>query len=55
MEECAAVMSLVEKLGGRDAFTVHLDLHETTDTDETEFSTSKNGARWQPVETGLYP
>ena len=33
----AAVMKLVESCGGADRFSVHLDLHETTDTDETEF------------------
>lgn len=41
VQECACVMALVESLGGRDAFKVHLDLHETTDTDETEFRPAK--------------
>lgn len=34
-EESANLMALVAKLG--DAVLVHIDLHETTDTDETEF------------------
>ena len=35
VEEAAALMRLIEPL--RDRLLVHLDLHETTDTDETEF------------------
>lgn len=35
VEESAALMRLVAPL--RDRFLVHIDLHETTDTDETEF------------------
>jgi hypothetical protein len=34
-EEAAALMRLIEPLQGQ--FAVHLDLHETTDTDESEF------------------
>jgi hypothetical protein len=33
-DECAAIVNLVASLGGPDAFTMHIDLHETTDTDE---------------------
>jgi len=40
-EECAAVVDLVAKLGGPDAFTIHVDLHETTDSDATEFRPAK--------------
>ncbi|MCX4243587.1 M14 family metallopeptidase [Paraliomyxa miuraensis] len=34
-QECAALMALIADLRGR--FLVHVDLHETTDSDESEF------------------
>eukprot|EP00656_Telonema_subtile_P011742 TRINITY_DN15841_c0_g1_i2.p1 TRINITY_DN15841_c0_g1~~TRINITY_DN15841_c0_g1_i2.p1 ORF type:complete len:265 (-),score=26.58 TRINITY_DN15841_c0_g1_i2:110-904(-) len=39
-EECAGVVDLVAKLGV-DQWLVHLDLHETTDTDDSEFRPAK--------------
>ena len=38
--ECSALMALAGKFGV-DSFTVHIDLHETTDTDESEFRPAK--------------
>lgn len=40
VEECAAVVQLVEALAVSQ-WTMHLDLHETTDTDATEFIPAK--------------
>lgn len=56
--ECAAVMALVDKFGA-DSFTVHIDLHETTDTDESEFRPAKmarDGLPWKPgtIPDGFY-
>lgn len=39
-EECAAVVALVAGLGV-EQWTMHLDFHETTDTDDTEFRPAK--------------
>lgn len=49
--ESAALMELVEPL--RDLFDVHIDLHETTDTDETEFRpalAARDGTEFMPGE-----
>jgi hypothetical protein len=52
-EEAAAVMRLVAPLRGR--VRVHLDLHETTDTDETEFRPALAARDGKPHEPGLIP
>lgn len=54
-EECEAVMALVEKLGGRDLFSVHVDLHETTDTDELEFRPAKMARDGDVWKAGTIP
>ncbi|WP_342322007.1 M14 family metallocarboxypeptidase [Kosakonia sp. BYX6] len=49
-EESLALMALISPLRGR--FVVHIDLHETTDTDESEFSpalAARDGAQYVPV------
>ncbi|MGS5086060.1 M14 family metallopeptidase [Hydrogenophaga sp. A37] len=49
-QESAALMRLVAPLLGQ--FTVHIDLHETTDTDASEFSPAKaarDGVPYTPV------
>lgn len=49
--ESAALMDLVVPLAER--FTVHIDLHETTDTDETEFRpalAARDGVEFEPGE-----
>ena len=58
-EECAGVWGVVESLGGKDAFLVHVDLHETTDTDESEFRPAKaarDGEKYEPdgIPDGFY-
>ncbi len=52
-EEAAAVMRLVAPLGDR--VIVHIDLHETTDTDETEFRPALAARDGKPHEPGLIP
>ena len=52
-EEAAAVMRLVAPL--RDRVLVHLDLHETTDTDETEFRPALAARDGKPHEPGIIP
>lgn len=56
-EECAALMRLVAPHRGR--FLVHVDLHETTDSDESEFRpalAARDGKEFQPgtVPDGFY-
>ncbi len=52
-EEAAAVMELV---AAHDApFLVHLDLHETTDSDENEFRPALAARDGEPFEPGLIP
>ena len=49
--EAAALMQLVAPL--RDAFLVHIDLHETTDSDESEFRpalAARDGKQFEPGE-----
>jgi len=55
--ESAALMRLLAPL--RDAFTVHIDLHETTDTDESEFRpalAARDGKPFEPegIPDGFY-
>jgi len=51
--ESAALMRLVEPLAGR--FIVHIDLHETTDTDESEFRPAKSARDGLPFEPDTIP
>jgi hypothetical protein len=51
--ESAALMRLVAPLRGR--FLVHIDLHETTDTDESEFRPALAARDGKPPEPGLIP
>jgi hypothetical protein len=59
-DECVALMGMLERLrAGGIAFTAHLDLHETTDTDESEFRparSSRDGESWKPgyIPDGFY-
>jgi hypothetical protein len=52
-EECAALLRLIAPLRGR--FLMHIDLHETTDTDETEFRPALAARDGKPFEPGLIP
>jgi hypothetical protein len=54
-EECASVMALIDTLGGADKFIMHIDLHETTDTDETEFRPAKMARDGLPWKSGTIP
>ena len=56
-QECAALMRLIRPLRGR--FLLHIDLHETTDTDESEFRpalAARDGAAFEPgvIPDGFY-
>lgn len=52
-QESAALMQLVAPL--RDRFVVHIDLHETTDTDESEFRPALAARDGKPFEPGVVP
>ncbi|MDF1799194.1 MAG: M14 family metallocarboxypeptidase [Planctomycetota bacterium] len=52
-EESAALMRLTRELGVD--FLVHMDLHETTDSDEDEFRPALAARDGQPLEPGLIP
>lgn len=52
-EEAAALMAYIDKLGVD--FLVHMDLHETTDSDEDEFRPAKAARDGQDYEPGLIP
>jgi hypothetical protein len=52
-QESAALMRLVAPL--RDKFIVHIDLHETTDTDESEFRPALAARDGKPFEPGEIP
>ncbi len=52
-QESAALMRLVAPL--RDRFIVHIDLHETTDTDESEFRPALAARDGKPFEPGEIP
>ncbi|KAA2284488.1 M14 family metallopeptidase [Arenimonas fontis] len=51
--ESAALMQLMEPLQGR--FLLHVDLHETTDSDETEFRPALAARDGKPFEPGTIP
>lgn len=51
VEECAALMRLVAPL----SVLVHLDLHETTDTDESEFGPALAARDGKPHKPGTIP
>ncbi len=51
--ESAALMRLTAPL--RERFLVHIDLHETTDTDETEFRPALAARDGKPFEPGTIP
>lgn len=51
--ESAALMALVQPL--RDSFVLHIDLHETTDTDESEFRPALAARDGKPYEPDLIP
>ena len=51
--ESAALLSLVAPLHGR--FLVHVDLHETTDSDESEFRPALAARDGKPFEPGRIP
>ena len=51
--ESAALMRLIEPL--RDAVLMHIDLHETTDTDESEFRPALAARDGKPNEPGEIP
>lgn len=51
--ESAALMRLVAPLRGR--FAVHIDLHETTDSDESEFRPALAARDGKPFEPGTIP
>ena len=52
-EESAALMRLVGPLRGR--FLLHIDLHETTDTDESEFRPALAARDGETFEPGVIP
>lgn len=52
-QEAAALMRLVAPLRGQ--FAAHIDLHETTDTDESEFRPALAARDGQPFEPGSIP
>jgi hypothetical protein len=52
-EECAAVMRLIAPM--RDHLLVHIDLHETTDTDESEFRPALAARDGKPFEPCTIP
>jgi hypothetical protein len=51
--EAAALMQLIAPLRGR--FLLHVDLHETTDTDESEFRPALAARDGKPSEPGIVP
>eukprot|EP00729_Bicosta_minor_P017692 gene17692-8094_t len=53
-EECACVVDLVASLGVPQ-WSMHLDLHETTDTDDTEFRPAKASRDGLPLEDDSIP
>lgn len=52
-DESAALLRLVAPLRGR--FLVHVDLHETTDTDESEYRPALAARDGKPFEPGVVP
>jgi hypothetical protein len=51
--ECASLMRLIAPL--RDRFLIHVDLHETTDSDESEFRPALAARDGKPFEPGEIP
>lgn len=60
-QECAALMKLIASMAASMAspehapFAMHIDLHETTDTDESEFRPAVAARDGKPFEPGLIP
>ena len=52
-EEAAALMSLLQRLGK--PFLMHIDLHETTNSDEEEFRPALAARDGKPLESGVIP
>lgn len=52
-EESAALMQLVERIGG--PMLLHIDLHETTDSDENEFRPALAARDGEAFEPGIIP
>ncbi|MCU0763628.1 MAG: M14 family metallocarboxypeptidase [Hydrogenophaga sp.] len=52
-QESAALMALVDSMDGR--FDAHIDLHETTDTDESEYRPAVAARDGKPFEPGSIP
>lgn len=57
VDECRLFLKLLKDTPGE--FTMHIDLHETTDTDETEFRralAARDGTEWTPgtIPDGFY-
>jgi len=52
-QECAALLSLLSRWRGQ--FVMHLDLHETTDTDESEFRPALAARDGKPFEPCIIP
>ena len=52
-QESAALLRLIEPLHGQ--FAAHIDLHETTDTDESEYRPAVAARDGQPFEPGSIP
>jgi len=52
-QECAALLSLLNRWSGQ--FVMHLDLHETTDTDESEFRPALAARDGKPFEPCIIP
>jgi len=52
-QESAALMRLVAPLHGK--FAAHIDLHETTDTDETEFGPARAARAAKPLDAHRLP
>ena len=52
-EECRHLMDFLDGLGAE--FLMHVDLHETTDTDETEFRPALAARDGKPFEPGTIP
>ena len=52
-EESAALMALIDPVG--EPFLLHIDLHETTDSDEQEFRPALAARDGKPFEPGLIP
>ncbi|MXO57847.1 M14 family metallopeptidase [Pontixanthobacter gangjinensis] len=51
--ECTALMALVSSHS--DPFVLHIDLHETTDSDESEFRPALAARDGEPYEPGIIP